>query len=158
LTSPQQRPITPDEVNDVRPMFGFYLWAAPISLTVTCLLLAILSLYIDDSRSDRLFMESLSMGLGCLTALPAWYFSIRRYEQIKQDLAGGILFEVEGAPEKTYMRPITGACYVRIQGIDLKVPHDRFNELKDANLVRIAFLPRSQVAVCLEIVYGLGVR
>ena len=34
----------------------------------------------------------------------------------------------------------------------------RFNELKDANLVRIAFLPRSQVAVCLEIVYGLGVR
>ena len=158
MTSVQHRPITEDEVNDVRPMIGYYLWAAPVSLTVCWLLLAISSLYIDDSRSDRLFMECLSIGLACMFVLPPWYLSVRRYRRIKHDITGGVVFEVEGAPERTYMQRGRGSCHVRIQGIDLTIPNDRFNELKDANLVRIAFLPRSQVAVCLEIVYGLGVR
>jgi len=157
--SPQQRRITEDEGNDVRPMVGYYLWAGPISLTVCVLLIAFLSaLYIDDSRSDRLFMEYFSLALACLFVLPAWYFSIRRYGRIKQDIAGGIVFEVEGAPERTYMKAGAGSCHVRIQGIDLTIPNDRFNEVKDANLIRIAFLPRSRVVVCLEIAYGLGIR
>lgn len=157
MTSLRNRSITEDEANDVRPMFGYYLWAAPISLTVCLFLVAISSLYIDDNRNDRLFLECLSLGMACLLVLPVWYFAVRRYAQIKQDLAGGVVAEVEGAPEKTYMKR-TGSCRVRIQGFDLTIPNDRFNELKDANFVRIAFLPLSQVAVRVEIVYGLGVR
>lgn len=151
----QRRPITEDEVIDAQAMMGFHLWAPPISITITCLLIGLLSLYIDDSRADRLFVADLGLGFLCVIAIPAWYFCIHQYSRIKGEIATGIVQIVEGAPETCKIR-LTGSCTVRICGTNVTVPSDRFNQLKDANTIRIAFLPESRVAVRIDVLPGIG--
>lgn len=50
----------------------------------------------------------------------------------------------------------TGDCYLQLSGHKIRVPTDCYGALKDATIVRVAFLPRSHVAIRVEIGRGIG--
>jgi hypothetical protein len=81
-------------------------------------------------------------------ALVLWIVRLRDYKKVVHDIEMRIVEVIEGAPEKVWaprgMINITkmGFCYLRLAGRTIRVPNDSYGELRDANMVRVAFLPR----------------
>ena len=72
------------------------------------------------------------------------------------DIEKGEVEVIEGGPDKVRMGRRTGLCYLTMQGKTIRVPNDRYGELKDANWVRVAILPTSLVAVRVDASRGVG--
>jgi len=89
-------------------------------------------------------------------AIYAWVRSLGSYRKFVSDKNTRLVNIVEGAPERVFMTRF-GQCYVRMSGRKIRVGNDYFSELRDANNVRIEFLPESLLAVRVQVVRGIGV-
>jgi hypothetical protein len=81
---------------------------------------------------------------------------MREYRAFQRDVEMRLTESVTAAPQKVW-RPKKFSCYVRINGNKIRVPWERYYELREANLVRIAYLPESRVAVQIEVAHWLGI-
>jgi hypothetical protein len=116
---------------------------------------------------------SLGLGLGALVGNPAITFSfllvfsaavilclarIRDFKKVSHDIEMRVAEVVEGAPEKVWTQR-DGYCYIRLSGRTIRVPPDAhvYGSLREANVVKIAFLPTARVAVHVESDRGLGI-
>jgi len=89
-------------------------------------------------------------------AILLWIYRLRQYKRFTADIEHRIVEVLEGAPEKTWVIEKTGDCYIQLSGHKIKVPNDCYGELKDATIVKVAFLPRSHFAVRVDIGRGIG--
>ena len=92
-------------------------------------------------------------------ALPASIASIklvRDRQKYTQDLEMGMANIVEGAPVRVW-RTKYGSCFLKIDGTTLRVPGDSFSSLVEANIVKVAYLPESRIAVEVQASRGIGV-
>jgi len=49
-----------------------------------------------------------------------------------------------------------GFCYLSLADRTIRVPNDAYGELREANIVKVAFLSTALVAVKVETVRGIG--
>ena len=75
-------------------------------------------------------------------------------ESVVHDIERRVVEVIEGAPEHVWAS--RGFCYLVIAGRTIRVPNDVYGELRESNLVKVAFLPTSLVAVQVEAVRGMG--
>jgi hypothetical protein len=145
-----ERVLTDGDVREARAMTGFAFWAGPIAIAVVIITLVLLSMGTIDKLLSLLFLALLGLYTGFMIVprLP-------EYGRIRNDLAAGIVKMLEAAPEKVRMGR-TGFCYASFGGSVIRVSNNRYKELRDSNLVKIAFLPTSLVAVGVEIERGIG--
>src|SRR5437764_3316167 len=141
-TAVQQPPITDEEISEAKSMFGFAFWAP---LIVTVLFLLVVGIVIG--------LNAIGMAIiGCLV-VPEVVFLIlrwREYQSLQSDLQVGMLQVIEGAPEKVWMGR-SGFCFLRLHGKKIRVPNDRYSELKEATMARVAVLPNSLIAVRVDL-------
>lgn len=147
-----QRFLTDDEVREASAVTGCKFWFGPTMFDVGVIVPLVLILL---GIMDRPF------GLILLTlfSLPTAIFlsaRLREYGNVKHDLEMRVVKVVEGAPDMVWMNRWSGFCYARFRELDIRVPNDMYKELQDANLVRIAFLPTSLVAVNVKVEHGIG--
>src|SRR5215475_4422253 len=151
----QQRFLTADEIEDARAMVGCQFWAAPIMFGVVSL----------GSGIGALGGDSLVVFLFLLFLIPAlvlWIVRLHDYRKVVHDIEMRIVEVIEGAPEKVWaprgMINITrvGFCYPRLAGRTIRVPNDSYGELRDANMVSVAFLPIALAAVRVEPFRGIA--
>ena len=145
-----ERVLTDDDVREARAMTGFAFWAGPIAIAVVIITLVLLSMGTIDKLLSLIFLALLGLYTGYMI-VPR----LREYGRIRNDLAAGIVKTLEAAPQKVWMGR-TGFCYASFGGFVIRVPNDRYKELRDSNLVKIAFLPTSLVAVGVEVEHGIG--
>ena len=50
----------------------------------------------------------------------------------------------------------SGFCFLRLHGKKIRVPNDRYSELKEATMARVAVLPNSLIAVRVDLSRGIG--
>lgn len=137
----QQRFLTDDEINDARAMVGWQFWAAPITFGVASLGFGIGSIG-GDPMVIFLFLL-----LGSLAVI-LWITRLRDYNKVTQDIEMRIVEVIEEAPEKVWVPRRTiqltkmGFCYLRLAGRTIRVPNDSYGELREANMVKVAFCPR----------------
>ncbi len=146
-----QRFLTEDEISDARAMIGWTFWVAP----------AIFGLV------------SLGLGIGAIGGNPAivfafllvfsaavmLYFSrVRAFKKLSHDIEMRVAEVIEGAPEKIWTQR-DGFCYLLLAGRTIRVPPDAhpYGSLREANFVRVAFLPTTLLAVHVESDRGLGI-
>jgi hypothetical protein len=142
----QQRLLSEDEALQVRTLAN---WFAPVFAT---LLYAALAWY---ARAEDALMQIIFAVLLGGNAAVFWFIRIRQHTRLKQDLDGGVVQILEGAPERAQVSR-GGFCYVWLQGLRIRVPNDEYHGIRDANLIRVAFLPKSRLAVRVEVMSGLG--
>lgn len=145
----EQRPLSEDEVLDARVLTNWTFWFAPVFGTV---LYAAVAWYLRTE--ETLLQIFLALFLGG-SAATFWFIRIRQHSHLTQDLNGGVVHVLDGAPERAKISR-GGFCYVWLHGMRIRVPNDEYQGIRDANLVRIAFLPKSRVAVHVEVMPGLG--
>jgi hypothetical protein len=149
----QFRSLTDDDLLDAKAMFGWQVWIAPIIFTVTYLVAAPGAWYLTDH-------DPAAQGI-CLVmfggpAVWVWFRSMREQQKFARDKSAGRVQILEGAPEQVALAK-NGCCYISIAGSKVRVAPEYYNELRDANNVKIEFLPESRVAVRVNIVRGLGI-
>ena len=131
-------------------MMGWQLWFGPILFTIGYPVAAWFALPLGWPGEIICFLM-----LGGL-AIYAWVRSLGSYRKFVSDKNTRLVNIVEGAPERVFMTRF-GQCYVRMSGRKIRVGNDYFSELRDANNVRIEFLPESLLAVRVQVVRGIGV-
>jgi len=148
-----ERLLTDDDRREARAFVGFGFWFFPAMTATVVVIVAGLMLFGEIEKS-----------LGWILLVlfgPLTYFlaasRLRQYGRVKDDLAGGKVLVFKGAPGWVYADR-SGFTYVRFAGFDadIRVPNDVFRELQDANLVALAVLPTSNLAVEVHIEHGLG--
>jgi hypothetical protein len=83
-------------------------------------------------------------------------------QKVSHDIEMRVVELMEGAPESVWIPDSaieltkTGFCYLRLAGRTIRVPSDSYGELREANIVKVAFLPAAMVAVRVEPVRGIG--
>ena len=85
-----------------------------------------------------------------------WTLRLRQYKRFTADIENRTVEVLEGAPQKTWVAGKTGDCYLELLGHKIKVPKDCYGALKDATIAKVAFLPRSHIAVRVDIGRGIG--
>ena len=80
--------------------------------------------------------------------------TVRHYKRVVHDIERRVVEVIEGAPEHVWAS--RGFCYLVIAGRTIRVPNDVYGELRESNLVKVAFFPTSLVAVQVEAVRGMG--
>jgi hypothetical protein len=149
----QSRRLTADDLLDVQPMFGWQFWIAPIIFTVGYLVAAPVAWFVMDR--DLIAQGICLVVFGGLAGW-AWSNRLREHRKFAQDKSVGLVQTIEGAPERVD-RVKDGRCYVSIAGRKVRVAPEYYNELRDANNVKIEFLPESSVAVRVNVIRGLGI-
>ena len=144
----QQRFLTSDEIKDARAIVGWQFWAAPVILGVACLGLGIGALGRDPLFSFLFF-------LFLMPSLVLWIVRFRDYQKVVHDTEQRIVEIIEGAPEKVWATR-GGFCYLQLAGRTIRVPNDSYGELREANMVRVAFLPTALTAVRVEPFRGIA--
>jgi hypothetical protein len=142
--------LTDDNMVEVRAMFNWRFWYD----TVFCGIVA-LGFAIAFGVTRNLALLFLLIIFGTLT-LVNLFPRMRAYRAFQRDVEMRLAESVTAAPQKVW-RPKKFFCYVRINGNKIRVPWERYYELREANLVRIAYLPESRVAVQIEVAHGLGI-
>ena len=145
----QQRFLTDDEIHDARAMMGWQFWFAPVIFSLGCV----------GTGWAAATGEPIGLWLFILfsiTTIILWVFRLRQYQKFTADIECRTVEVLEGAPEKTWVVRKTGDCYVQLSGHKIKVPNDCYGALRDATIVKVAFLPRSHVAVRVDIGRGIG--
>jgi len=145
-----QRFLTNDELKNARAMVRWKFWMAPIIFTFGYGA-AILFSWNYDLLMELIFFA----GLGG-PAILLWHIRIRQYKKFARDRRLRIVELVGGVPERVWMAP-DGLCYIRLTGRNIRVENHHYKELRDANLVRVEFLPESRIAVRVTISHGIGV-
>lgn len=145
-----QRFLTNDELKNARAMVGWKFWMAPIIFTFGYGA-AVLFSWNYDLLMELIFFA----GLGG-PAILLWHIRIRQYKKFARDRRLRIVELVGGVPERVWMA-LDGLCYIRLTGRNIRVENHQYKELRDANLVRVEFLPESCIAVQVTICHGIGI-
>jgi hypothetical protein len=145
----QQRFLTDDEIHDARAMMGWQFWFAPVIFSLGCV------------GTGWVAATGEPMGLWLFILFSTitiilWTLRLRQYKKFTADIEHRTVEVLEGAPQKTWVVGKTGDCYLQLSGHKIKVPSDCYGALKDATMVKVAFLPRSHVAVRVDIGRGIG--
>ncbi len=79
------------------------------------------------------------------------------FKRVSHDIEMRVAEVIEGASEKVWGQR-DGFCYLLLAGRTIRVPPDAhvYGNLREANIVRVAFLPTAVVAVHVESDRGLG--
>jgi len=144
-----RRPLTEDEAIDARGMIGWTFWAGPVIFAVGCFIAAWFLIGTDATALSIL-------AVFVVITVVFWLQRLRAYNNVRSDIENGQVEVLEGAPDKITIDRRAGFCYLSIQGKKIRVPNDRYGELKDANWVRVAVLPTSLVAVHVDASRGVG--
>lgn len=147
------RSLTEDDLLDAKSMIGWQFWIAPIIFAVGYLVAAPVAWFITDH-------DPVAQGI-CLVMFggPAawvWVRRLREHRKFARDKNAGRVQILEGAPEQVDLAE-DGSCYVSLAGKRVRVAPEYYNELRDANNVKIEFLPESRITVRVNIVRGLGI-
>lgn len=151
----QQRFLTDDEISDARAMVEGQFWTAPIIFGFATLALGIGAL---GGNPAIILVFLLVFSLTALLCL----FRFLEYKKVSHDIEMRVVELMEGAPERVWIPESaieltkTGFCYLRLAGRTIRVPNDLHGELREANMVKVAFLPTAMVAVRVEPVRGIG--
>jgi hypothetical protein len=151
----QQRLLTDDEIGTARAMVSYQFWAVPVMFGLASLGLAGFAL---GGNPTVIFL----FVLFCSLATVLWISRVRDYHKVAHDIQMRIVEVVEGGPDKVWVPRHTieltklGFCYVRVAGRTIRVPSDSYGELREANIVKITFLPTALVAVRIEAIRGIG--
>src|SRR5689334_6220485 len=143
------RALTQDEAIEARKTIGWTFWAGPLIFAIACLI-AGWFLIGADSTALAIFTPFV------VITVVFWLVRLRTYNKIKSEIDNGVAEVIEGAPDKVDTDRRTGMSYLTMRGKKIRVPNDRYGELQDANWVRIAILPRSLVAVRVDVSRGVG--
>ena len=143
------RLLTDDEVRDARAMIGWQFWFAPILFSLVCAGTGWVAATGDP-------MGFWLLGIFSIVTLPLWVVRLRQYGRFKADIDHRTVEELEGARQKTWVAGRTGNCYLQLSGHTIKVPNDCYGALQDATVVKVAFLPKSKIAVRVDIGRGIG--
>jgi hypothetical protein len=144
-----QRFSTDDEVRDAKAAIGWRFWANPILSSLACLGAGLFAF-----SGDQLGIWLL-MFFGAV-AIVLWTGRLRQYEKFTADIESRTLEVLEGAPQRVWLTGRGADCYLQMAGHTIKVPSECYGDLKEANIVRVAFLPTSHIAVSVEA--GRGIR
>jgi hypothetical protein len=144
----QQRFLTDDELNDARAMIGWQFWFAPILFSLACVGSGWVAA-IGEPVGVVLFI------LFSAVAIVVWTLRLRQYRKFTADIDHRTVEVLEGAPQRTWVAR-TGDCFVQLSGLTIKVPNDCYGSLKDATIVKVAFLPTSKIAVRVDAGCGIG--
>ena len=144
----QQRFLTSDEIKDARATVGWQFWAAPIMFGTGCLGLGIGALGGDPLITFLFFFFLIPAFVLCIVRF-------RDYQKVVHDIELRIVDVIEGAPERVWATK-GGFCYLRLAGHTIRVPNDSYGELREANMVRVAFLPTALAAVRVEPFRGIA--
>ena len=146
--------LTEDDIAEARRMFGWRFWydaafwsALTLGLFVACIVAG------DGNRIVFLLLLILFGTLASVNVIPR----VREYHRFRQDMVTNLAEVILAAPNRV-RRPNNFFCYMQINGRRVRVPWDRYFELRDANLVKIVLLPTCRVAVRVEVAQGLGIR
>ena len=146
-----QRFLSEDDRAAARSMFGFAFWFGPALFSaILIVVLALTALRVIDPVLGLILL--ILFGIVSYFALSR---RVRTYQAYRQDLEIGVARILEGSPEKVWMGG-SGFCFIAIGGVELRIPNDQFQEAKDANSVKAAFLPTSGIVVELEVARGIG--
>jgi len=140
-----QRLITADELRDARGMIGWRSWAPPIIFSLMCVAAVWFGV-------RGLFAVAL-----ILFAAWGWIMQLRAYSRITTDIEGQMVEVLEGGPDSVW-KSRYGICYMTIAGHRLQIPVDCYGELREANFVKVAFLPESRIAVRVDMSRGVGLQ
>ncbi len=149
----QYRSLTEDDLLDVKALIGWQFWIAPIIFTVSYLVAAPIAWFMTDHDPAA---EVICLVMFGGPAAWAWFSRMKQHRKFARDKSAGRVHILEGAPERVKLAK-NGRCYVSIAGKRVRVAPEYYNELRDANNVKIDFLPESRVAVRVNIVRGLGI-
>ena len=147
-----ERVLTEDDIRAARAMTGFTFWFGSAISLVALSVPLVLMLTGTIDKLFCLFLLAFSGLYASVTIIPR----LRQYGKMRDDLAAGIVKTIEAAPDKAWMSRLTGFTYVRLHGLDLRVPNDMYREVSDANLIRVSFLPTSLVTIDVEVEHGIG--
>lgn len=133
-------------------MFGAAFWVAPVLFAIA----APASLFFVRYASNRdpmlgVFLFVLFAGF----AIWLWVACLREYGKYQQDLQTRLVEVLDNAPDAAWIARPTGSCYLRLGGRKIRIPADRFRDLKEATTVNVVFLPLSLVAVRVEAAHGI---
>jgi membrane protein implicated in regulation of membrane protease activity len=145
----QQRFLTDDEINDARAMIGWQFWFAPMLFGLACLGSGWVAAT-GEPVGLLLFI------LFSIITIVLWTLRLRQYKRFTADIDHRTVEVLEGAPQKIWVAGKTGDCYLQLSGHTIKVPNDCYGVLKDATIVKVAFLPTSHIAVRVEAGRGIG--
>jgi hypothetical protein len=151
----QQRFLTDDEISDARAMVGWQFWAAPIMFGFASLGLGIGAVGGNPAIIFVFFLVSSLAVILC-------FFRFCDFKKVSHDIEMRVVEIIEDAPQEVWIprnaMELTkvGFCYLLLAGRTIRVPNDAYGELREANIVKVAFLPTALVAVHVESVRGLG--
>jgi hypothetical protein len=143
-----QRFLTDDEIRDAKAMVGWQFWAAPLMFVAASLGLGIGAL---GGNPAIIFVFLLFVSVTVVLCL----FWVRNYNRVMLDIERRVVEVIKGAPEHVWVTR-GGFCYLGIAGRTIRVPNDVYGELRESNMVKVAFLPTALVAVQVETARGLG--
>lgn len=147
----ERRLLTEDEVRDARAMVGGWFWAAPAIWGLPGVVgLAIGAI---GGNPAMMFASLVVLTVAAILCL----FCVRDFKKVNHDIEMRIAEVIEGAPEKVWTSH--GYCYLLLAGRAIRVPPDVhvYASLREANVVRVAFLPTALTAVNVEPDRGLGI-
>jgi hypothetical protein len=137
-------------MNDARAMVGWQFWAAPAIFGLVSLGLGIGAI---DGNLGIIFVFFLVLS----AALILFRSRFRHFKKVNRDIEMRVAEIVEGAPEKVWPQKGVGWS-LSYTGRDILVPFDLYDgNLREVNIVRVAFLPTALVAVHVEFTRGLGI-
>jgi hypothetical protein len=127
-------------------------WAGPVVYAVWAPLSIGIAWYASDG--DPLLIVPFAVLFG---GLAVWIWVVRLHARSLrlEEIRARVVEVVQGSPEAVWMAK-SGFCYIRLDGRDIQIPNDRFRELSESTVVRIAYLPRSRVVVRVEASRTLG--
>ena len=145
----QQRFLTEDEISEARAMIGSWFWATPAIFGLASLGLGIGAI---GGNPAIIFIFVLVFSAAVLV----FFSRLRDFKKMSHDIEMRVVEVIEGAPEKVWTQR-DGFCYLVLAGRTIRVPPDVkvYDSLREANIVKVAFLPTALVAVHLESDRGL---
>ena len=145
-----QRLLTADEMSDARAMVGWQFWAAPAIFGLASLGLGIGAIGGNPVIIFVFFLVFSAAVIVCLNR-------VDQFKKVNHDIEMRVAQVIEGAPEKVWPQKGVGWA-LSYSGRDIQVPYDVYDgNLREVNIVRVAFLPTALVAVNVEVTRGLGI-
>ena len=132
-------------------MVGWQFWAVPLVFGFASLGMGIGAI---GGNSAIIFAFLLLFGAAVIVCLSR----VRDFKKVSHDIEMRVAEVIEGAPEKVWTQR-DGYCYLLLAGRTIRVPPEAhvYGSLRDANIVRITFLPTALLAVRVESDRGLGI-
>jgi hypothetical protein len=147
----EQRPLTDNEIKEAEEVLKRKPWVEAIFYGVVC------SIGIWKALEGSQFGVALLI-FGVVILTIQWRVRNQAYKKFKEDVNVGIAEIIEGPPQK--VRADRFNALVWMSGRKIRVPNIGTSvgseELKKATFVRIAVLPKSNIAVHVHATKGIG--